>query len=837
VIAATTNTRNISLRVITGTPDVHPGLLPPSPAQYFKSNPTVSLPIIRTSSRGRRFLPEATPSHQVKQQENSRTLRDTSEESATELANSQVTESTIPWSAELNRRAVRVRRRGLPESGDLFKLASVYIDAQRRLWPQLVEAQILPECGDDQTANLAAQFTTKFLEKQVTEFLTPDGLKLWDALGTSYLRYSSNQQNPRSLDDQLLIQLERAKEDKVFIPWAYVFADAGVTGTVSNRTGYLLAKEVLQRQGHGGVEVIYVDEISRATRDGIETLLLGNLVQNLGKRIIAVSEGFDSREEFSKMKLHFFAMFNEQYLVQHRARVLRGKEGAARRGTVVGKLPLGIKAVPANDANGVPMRGRSGNQSKTFAIDEETRPVVELAAKRFVDDRWSLHKIVREFNQIRAAGRAAWQTASILKILRNPIYVGIYVYRRTRYSKDPITGKQIVVQNPRKAWKVKRFRNVQIFTWRRWKAIQQRLKEVTGPRRSAYNGTSRNTVYPTTLLSGMLFCGYCGTELVLYRSTKTCKNFFCRNGRTGAHGCKLTTSKSARILEEAILSHVRAQILTPERIESVVTKANEYLQSEAAKPRVDTKNLQNAAAELKRKRERLIDLVADGIGPDLAAIRSRIGQIEKQLRELNQRISAAEAANSALIAPVDLARTLSLLSDIRGLLNQDVAATAPVLRKLLGKIWVKKDESASASLKAWAATFCGNPVPLIADAAGAQAQNPDSLSWVNLSKRIWTPLPQETLTVADAEPIYRAWASQVAALVQDGMPITEAARALGIDYESARFGYHFSQDGLHRRERQRIRRQAIAESQELSSPALTNPATQSLVAELKDGVF
>jgi DNA invertase Pin-like site-specific DNA recombinase len=682
----------------------------------------------------------------------------------------------------------------------------VYLETQRRLWPKLVEARLLPEPGQEQTVRSADHFTRRFVDRIAQPFVSAPVPKLWDALGTSYVRYSSSHQNPRSLDDQLVIQLNRARTENIFIPWEYVFGDAGVSGKVSNRAGYRLAKQVLALEGPGAVEIIFIDEIARATRDGIETLLLGNLVQTLGKRMIGCSDGFDSREEFSKMKLHFFAMFNEQFLTQHRAKVMRGKHGALRRGTVQGKTALGIIAVPATDERGTPLRTRNGVQANTFAIDDKTRPVVDLLAQRFVDERRSLYSIAKEFNGIRAANRTSWAAGVLKDILQNKIYLGIYIFGRTQHIVDPITGKIKIVEKPQKEWKVKRYRNIQIWSLKRWKQIQARIKEtehLTTPKRK----WSRNTVYPTTLLSGTMFCGYCGNELRLYKSNKKkgYKQFWCSNGRPGTHGCKLCNTKSVKVIEDSVLRYVRAQVLIPDRIRELVETVNKVLCDEAVKPRLDTKGLQRALADLKRKRERLIDLIADSVSPDLVAARGRIAHLENQIGEISRQIREAQTANAAKVPPVDLDRTLSLLNDLRGLLNQDVASAAPALRKMLGKLWIRREQD-DPKCKGWVATFRGNLIPFVADFAATRADCPDSYSWVNLRSRIWTSAPEKSFTITEITPVYQVWAENVATLVNSGMSISAAARTLAINRENASLGYHFSQDGLNRRERYRLTR-------------------------------
>lgn len=731
-----------------------------------------------------------------------RSLQDVSEQLSPDVANLQRTADDAFAASEAPARRVK----GLPVEGDLFKLAGVYLEVQGRLWPKLQEAALLPIPSFEATSKLSTGFTDRFTRKVVEPFIAPPDLKLWKALGTSYVRYSSAQQNPRSLDDQLVIQLNRARTDDVFIPWHYVFADAGVTGTIAARTGYGLAKQALALLGAGAIEVLYVDEIARATRDGIETLLLGHFVQTCGKRMIGVSDGFDSADQFSKMKLHFFAMFNEQFVDQHRQKVLRGKSGAARRGTLLGRCPLGLKAVPAVDGNGVPMRVRNGNQANTFGVDPETRHIVELLAQRFVDERRSAYQIAREFNRLRMGGRATWTQGTLLKMLRNPLYTGIYVYNRVKHVKDPVTGKTTLVIRPRTEWHVRRFPQAQIWRWERWKQIRARLREieVASPVKNC-SRVSRNAAYPTTLLSGTIFCGYCGSELKLYRSDGVRRQFGCPKGRDGRNGCVLRSSKSTRILESAILNHVRGQILTPDTLSSAVKTANNLLCEEASLPSIDTKPFRTAVDKLARKRDRLIELVADGAGQELGIVRQRLAAIDREMRTMNEQIRHADAASDRVIPPIDEKLAIRMLQDMRSLLNQDVPRAALALQILLGKVYVRYAEEPTSdeiairrgpgrtvgSGKPWVATISPRPLELLSEVAAMAVDDPDSSPLVNLKKRNWIPLPPERVIIFDTVSHTRQIAAEVTRLVDSGLSVAAAASALGVSDGVARAGHEW----------------------------------------------
>ncbi|MFM7033779.1 MAG: hypothetical protein ACKOYJ_01090, partial [Planctomycetia bacterium] len=53
----------------------------------------------------------------------------------------------------------------------------------------------------------------------------------------AYLRFSDENSNPRSLDQQLINVLNRARRDSVFVPWQYVMADAAVNKRNASTVG------------------------------------------------------------------------------------------------------------------------------------------------------------------------------------------------------------------------------------------------------------------------------------------------------------------------------------------------------------------------------------------------------------------------------------------------------------------------------------------------------------------------------------------------------------------------------------------------------------------------
>ena len=159
--------------------------------------------------------------------------------------------------------------RGLPSVDALRELARTYLQTQAALWPDLVRNGTIPELFDEVLDKLASDFKRQFLDAGVKEAIHLHASLPSAKFASSYLRYSCDHSNPRSLDQQLRLQLEKARQNNHFIPWRLVFADAAVSGTTADRSGYILAKKALRI---AGMETMYIDEIGRASRDAIESL-------------------------------------------------------------------------------------------------------------------------------------------------------------------------------------------------------------------------------------------------------------------------------------------------------------------------------------------------------------------------------------------------------------------------------------------------------------------------------------------------------------------------------------------------------------------------------------
>jgi DNA-binding CsgD family transcriptional regulator len=177
-------------------------------------------------------------------------------------------------------------------------------------------------------------------------------------------------------------------------------------------------------------------------------------------------------------------------------------------------------------------------------------------------------------------------------------------------------------------------------------------------------------------------------------------------------------------------------------------------------------------------RDRLLDLVEGGSVPTSAEVGSRIKNLEAGIKELNRQIGEVASETDQNVPPISRETVIEMLADIRAVLTQGVSIAAPVLRKLLGKVYVQEIREPGKKT-VWVARVHADLVPIMADMSRAK-KCPDSFAWVKLNKRKWTlPVTAEIL-IGNYRPQYQAIAPKVTELVAEGLPNRVVARTLGV---------------------------------------------------------
>ena len=153
-----------------------------------------------------------------------------------------------------------------------------------------------------------------------------------------YARYSSENQRPESIEDQISSCRRFAKENGFNVLKNHIYTDCALSGSRKDRDGL---NALITASENKDFEIVLIDDLSRLARDNF---LMLSLISNLhfeGIRIVSVSDGLDSNDEESKLGIQIRGIFNELQLQKLKKKTLRGLIGQKLRGFSVGEKTFG----------------------------------------------------------------------------------------------------------------------------------------------------------------------------------------------------------------------------------------------------------------------------------------------------------------------------------------------------------------------------------------------------------------------------------------------------------------------------------------------------------------
>ncbi len=536
-----------------------------------------------------------------------------------------------------------------------------------------------------------------------------------------YARYSSDNQRPASIDDQV----RRCREVIAARGWteAASHADSEVSGVVTEgRPGY---QQLLEGAKAGRFDVIVVDELSRLTRDPAE---LAKLRQRLFFRevgLVAVSEGLDTLAApgAAAPVMMLRGMVNELELEANSHRSRRGLEGRILEGLHAGGQVYGYRTKPLHaDRPGDPP-GTGRVTGHTYLIQEEEAGVIRRIFQLYADGS-SPRRIAAMLNaegvpppgsrrrRKDGVGRT-WSCTSVagnrrrgMGILNNEKYIGRIVWNRSTWPRDPDRdGRQVRREQPEDKWLSKDAPDLRIVPQELWDAVKRRQRTM-----------ARDTAGPLShkrhrrLLSGLLVCGKCGARMVL-RGTNT---YSCASRQNRGSGiCDSNTTVDARRAESALLD-VLQRVLYSDRAILEVTKRVQQGYAARAKSKLDgdrrLAELRSRLTETQSQIDRLVDSIAQGVL--MNSILGRAKELEARRDHLTAEIALAEGQSAAPALGMLPSVVKGYMGNVRRLLAEgEMERVKGMLGLLMDRVEVRPLAPAEGSRRPDSLLICRGNLP------------------------------------------------------------------------------------------------------------------------------
>ena len=467
-----------------------------------------------------------------------------------------------------------------------------------------------------------------------------------------YARFSSHGQNEQSIEAQVRICKEFAESKGLNIVNTY--PEKARTGTNDNRPAFQKMMRDAQTGAFQYIIVYMMDRFARNRRDSI--MYKEMLKEKYGIKVLSALEPIadDEGGEFYEMFLEWNA---EKYSKRLSKRVRDGLDISVANGTYCGgKLIYGYKL----DLE--PISGRVGKFIKRVAINEEEASILRYVFEQY-DKGVAKKEIAEALNRqgYRMNGKP-FTGKSFDKYIVNEKYTGEFSF-----------GERVCTNM-----------YPQIID----KGLFQRVQAKLQANHHVKGGEA--TAKEPYLLTGKLYCGHCGAEIVSDGGTshqgKQHHYYTCKNRRK--HTCnKRREPKDA--LEEYVVSCVVDFLSNKENAEIAVTDVLNYYEK-----RTDETNLKSIVskkATINKEVEKLTEAFINAKSVLLQnAIEKKMEEFEILLNDLNIQQAKLELERGYKLTKEDLLDFISLL--LQGD-KSDKAYQKKIIDNLVSQVYISDDNA------------------------------------------------------------------------------------------------------------------------------------------------
>jgi site-specific DNA recombinase len=450
-----------------------------------------------------------------------------------------------------------------------------------------------------------------------------------------YARYSTDNQSVASIEDQFRICREHADRER----WQIIdtYHDAAISGaSVILRPGI---QALLQDAQRGKFDIVLAEALDRVSRDQADVATLFKHLRFAGVQIVTLAEG-----EISELHVGLKGTMNALFLKDLAAKTHRGLRGRVEKGKAGGGLCYGYDVVKRIDSEGEPVRGeRKINEAEAIVVRRIFREFAAGKSPRAIATDLNRDGIPGPFGHSWGDTTIRGHASRGNGIVNNELYIGMLVWNRQRFIKDPNTGKRVSRPNPDVKWiraEVPALSIVEDELWQRVKLRQAELakqfeattKGVRAARAERLNGLRR----PAFLLSGLLICGCCGGRYgIVVNDRYGCLGHFrkgiCDNGRTVRRDD----------IERRVLAGLTDKLVSPEAVAVAVRAYAEETNRQNHERRAQAEADRRSLEKIERGIKGIMAAIEDGMYQP--TMKARMGELAEQKAEIEAHLAEPPA--------------------------------------------------------------------------------------------------------------------------------------------------------------------------------------------------
>lgn len=477
----------------------------------------------------------------------------------------------------------------------------------------------------------------------------------------AYVRYSSSKQDDGySIEAQKKAILKYCNQNNITV--LHWYEDKAFSGTSDRRPAFQQMFQELSTVRRN-INYVLVHKFDRFARNTEDAMKYRRMLESMNIGLISISEPVDS-SPIGKFQASMYYSMSEFYSANLSVEVKKG---------------LDIAASNAQHTGGKPPYGFSVNSEKKYEIVEEEAENIKLIFSMYANGH-SHQEILDALLERNAKTRFdnEFGKNSIIDILKNEKYKGVYVYNITSRSKVGGTETYIhhsedeIIKLPDK---VPRIIDDELFN---------RVKARMDKNRHGVKVKKKKRTY---LLTTKLICGICGHSLTGNFHTRRCNGntyefraYRCNN-QLKARKCPCK-EVNAEYLERYVVDLLKEKVFSLSHIDDLYAQLENYIKEESATDIMALEKLRKEQETLQKKIHHLLDFIESGNEDEL--IMYRLKERKKELSEIERKIYEYDVKDSYIIDKNEFKKQIKKANQV--LTSGDVYQIRPYIEKYIDKI-------------------------------------------------------------------------------------------------------------------------------------------------------
>ena len=421
-----------------------------------------------------------------------------------------------------------------------------------------------------------------------------------------YARYSSDNQTEQSIEGQLRVCEQYAKNNNILILKTYI--DRAMTGMNDNRPDF---QQMIKDSANKEWQNIIVYKLDRFSRNKYETAKYKKILKDNGVKLLSAMENIPDTPEGIILESLLEGMA-EYYSAELSQKVKRGMNETRLKGNFTGgNLIYGYKV-----------------ENRKILINEEQAKVV-----RYIYEQYALGVYVKDIiadltdKHILNHGKP-FARNTIYNILKNEKYSGIYRFNNQTFEN---MYPQIVSTE-----------------------IYEKVRQKTN--QNKYGKRSIEVVY---LLRNKLKCGYCGEPISAECGTtsqgKKRRYYKCLGKKRHTTNCNKQTVRK-EILEDLVIKILIEQLNNPKTLYKIVSNILKVQESEDCGNTLLT-SLNKEKCETQKILDNILKAVEQGVVNNTT--NKRMTELEKKLEDIERQIIVEKSKTNFKLTKEDIVTYLN----------------------------------------------------------------------------------------------------------------------------------------------------------------------------------